>query len=154
MGTGGFNIPGEALDSAGPAPAGGIDPAESEARFTITDLSREYAVTPRTLRFYEDEGLIHPTRRGTTRLYSRADRARLAWILRGRSVGFSLADIRDLLDMYAPGPARRPQIEATLAKSRERITALNEQRAALDATIAELEQFCSTVEAQLLRPNP
>lgn len=117
--------------------------------FSITDLAREFAITSRTIRFYEGEGLIHPERRGTTRLYSRADRARLAWILRGRAVGFSLADIRELLDMYAPGQARRLQLEATVAKSRERISALMEQRDAIDATIAELEQFCRTIEAQL-----
>ena len=150
MGTGDLSIAGSAHDGAD----GSSGFADSEVRFSITDLSREFAVTPRTLRFYEDEGLIHPTRRGTTRLYSRADRVRLAWILRGRAVGFSLADSRELLDMYAPGPARLPQIEATLMKSRERIAALHDQRAAIDATIAELAQFCSTVEAQLLRPNP
>ncbi len=118
-------------------------------QFSITDLAREFDVTSRTLRFYEDEGLIHPTRRGTTRIYSRADRARLAWILRGRSVGFSLADIRELLDMYAPGEARRPQLEATLGKSRERVAALRAQRDAIDATIAELQEFCRTIEARL-----
>jgi DNA-binding transcriptional MerR regulator len=101
------------------------------------------------LRFYEDEGLIHPTRRGTTRIYSRADRTRLAWILRGRAVGFTLADIRELLDMYAPGEARRPQLEATLGKSRERVSALQAQRDAIDATIAELQEFCRTIEARL-----
>jgi DNA-binding transcriptional MerR regulator len=113
--------------------------------FSITDLSREFGVTSRTLRFYEDEGLLHPERRGSTRLYSRADRARLAWILRGRAVGFSLADIRELLDLYAPGPARRGQLEATLEKSRARINALMAQREAIDLTIAELEQFCVQV---------
>lgn len=110
--------------------------------FSITDLSREFGVTSRTLRFYEDEGLLHPERRGSSRLYSRADRARLAWILRGRAVGFSLADIRELLDLYAPGPARRSQLEATLEKSQARIAALKAQREAIDLTIAELEQFC------------
>jgi DNA-binding transcriptional MerR regulator len=117
--------------------------------FTITALAREFDVTPRTIRFYEGEGLIHPSRRGSQRLYSRADRARLAWILRGRAVGFSLADIRELLDLYAPGPARRGQLKATVAKVRERIAALDAQRAALDATIAELEQFCRTIEAKI-----
>lgn len=121
-------------------------PAE---HFSITDLAREFGVTSRTLRFYEDEGLIHPTRRGTTRVYARADRARLAWILRGRSVGFTLADIRELLDMYAPGEARRAQVEATLGKSRERIEALRAQRDAIDATIAELQEFCRTIEVRL-----
>ena len=124
-------------------------PAPQAEHFSITDLSRAFGVTSRTLRFYEDEGLIHPTRRGTTRIYSRADRARLAWILRGRSVGFSLADIRELLDMYAPGEARRAQLAATLEKSRERIAALADLRAAIDATIAELEDFCRTIEEQL-----
>jgi DNA-binding transcriptional MerR regulator len=152
MGTGGLNL--SRNDAAQPPapdetaqPPAPVDSAEPI--FTITDLAREFAVTSRTLRFYEDEGLLHPLRRGTTRLYSRADRARLAWILRGRAVGFSLADIRDLLDMYAPGEARRPQLEATLGKSRERITALKDQRAAIDATIAELEQFCSTITQKL-----
>jgi DNA-binding transcriptional MerR regulator len=113
--------------------------------FSITDLSREFGVTSRTLRFYEDEGLLHPERRGSSRLYSRADRARLAWILRGRAVGFSLADIRELLDLYAPGPARRGQLEATLEKSRARINALMAQREAIDLTIAELEHFCDSI---------
>ena len=124
-------------------------PAASAEHFSITDLAREFGVTSRTLRFYEDEGLIHPTRRGTTRIYSRADRARLAWILRGRSVGFSLADVRELLDMYAPGDARRPQLEAAHTKSLDRIAALEAQRAAIDATIAELQDFCRTIEARL-----
>jgi DNA-binding transcriptional MerR regulator len=125
------------------------DDTASTHSFTITDLAREFGVTSRTIRFYEGEGLIHPERRGSTRLYSRGDRARLAWILRGRAVGFSLADIRDLLDMYAPGQARRLQLEAALAKSRERVSALYAQRAAIDATIAELDQFCRTIEAKL-----
>jgi DNA-binding transcriptional MerR regulator len=127
----------------------GAESGPPELHFSITDLAREFVVTPRTIRFYESEGLIHPGRRGTTRLYSRADRARLAWILRGRAVGFSLADIRELLDMYAPGPARRAQIAATVAKSRERIAALLEQRAAIDATIAELDHFCRSLEDKL-----
>lgn len=138
-----------AADSVGAATR--LRPASIAADhwYSITDLAREFAVTSRTIRFYEGEGLIHPERRGTTRLYSRADRARLAWILRGRAVGFSLADIRELLDMYAPGPARRLQLQATVAKSRERISALMEQRDAIDATIAELEQFCRTIAAKL-----
>lgn len=113
--------------------------------YSITDLAREFGVTSRTLRFYEDEGLLHPERRGSSRIYSRADRARLAWILRGRSVGFSLADIRELLDLYAPGLDRRSQMLAAMEKSRQRIEALKSQRDAIDLTIAELEQFCDTI---------
>ncbi|WP_194743583.1 MerR family transcriptional regulator [Thermaurantiacus tibetensis] len=117
--------------------------------YTITDLSRAFGVTARTLRFYEAEGLLHPVRRGRTRLYSRADRARLAWVLRGRAVGFSLAEIRELLDLYAPGEARRPQLEAALAKTVERLAALRAQRDAIDATVTELEQFAATLRSRL-----
>jgi DNA-binding transcriptional MerR regulator len=121
---------------------------EGAVMFSITDLAREFGVTSRTLRFYEDEGLLHPERRGSQRLYSRGDRARLSWILRGRSVGFSLADIRELLDMYAPGPARRAQLDATRAKCAERIAQLRAQRDAIDATIAELEHFRASIDAK------
>lgn len=123
-------------------------------QYSITDLAREFGVTARTLRFYEDEGLLHPVRRGTTRIYSRADRGRLAWILRGRNVGFSLADIKELLDLYAPGSGRRIQMQAALAKSRQRIAALETQKADIEATIAELEQFCRTIETEEARLAP
>ena len=118
-------------------------------QFSITDLSTEFGVTARALRFYEDEGLISPSRKGLSRIYSKRERARLAWILRGRAVGFSLADIRELLDMYAPGEARRAQLQATRDKSLERIAALEAQRTAIDATIAELQEFCRTIEERL-----
>ena len=124
----------------------GITQSES---FSITELARHFDVTPRTIRFYEGEGLIAPKRRGTVRLYSRADRTRLAWILRGREVGFSLAEIRELLDLYEPGPGRRGQLQATLEKCRARIAALKQQRDAIDLTIAELDQFCASITAKL-----
>jgi DNA-binding transcriptional MerR regulator len=121
--------------------------------FSITDLAREFGVTSRTLRFYEAEGLIAPERRGASRRYSKTDRARLKWVLRGRSVGFSLAEIRELLDLYAPGPARRAQLEAARARSFERIAALKAQRAALDETILELESFVAGLDARLTQPE-
>ncbi len=124
----------------------GVTQSES---FSITELARHFDVTPRTIRFYECEGLIAPKRRGTVRLYSRADRTRLAWILRGREVGFSLAEIRELLDLYEPGPGRRGQLQATLEKCRARIAALKQQRDAIDLTIAELDQFCASITAKL-----
>jgi DNA-binding transcriptional MerR regulator len=141
-----------AIPGSAPPPAGSA-PSES-GPFTIGDLARAYGVTARTLRFYEDEGLLHPMRRGTVRLYSRADRARLAWILRGRNVGFSLKDIKELLDLYAPGPGRRTQLDAALQKSRERIRALVAQKADIEATIAELEHFCRNIEAEQARMAP
>lgn len=117
--------------------------------YSITDLARAFGVTARTLRFYEAEGLLHPTRKGATRLYSRADRARLAWVLRGRAVGFSLADIRELLDLYTPGSDNRAQLEAALAKTEARLAALRAQRDAIDATVTELEQFAATLRSRL-----
>ena len=115
--------------------------------FSISDLSTEFDVTPRALRFYEDEGLIAPERRGTARIYSHRDRARLAWILRGKRVGFSLSEIRELLDLYDLGDGRRLQRAATLARCRERIALLERQKADIDAAIAELTEFAGLLSS-------
>lgn len=114
--------------------------------FSISDLCEEFAVTPRALRFYEDEQLIAPRRQGLSRIYSHRDRARLAWILRGKRVGFSLADIRDMIDLYDAGDGRRTQREFTVAKCRERIALLESQRKDIDEAIAELTGFVVLVE--------
>ena len=116
-------------------------------RFSISDLSTEFGVTPRALRFYEDEELIAPQRRGTARLYHQRDRARLAWILRGKRVGFSLTEIRELLDLYDIGDGRRMQRAETLARCRTKIEALERQKVDIDAAIAELNAFAAVLEA-------
>jgi DNA-binding transcriptional MerR regulator len=118
-----------------------------DERFSISDLSAEFDVTPRALRFYEDEGLIAPERRGTARLYHQRDRARLAWILRGKRVGFSLTEIRELLDLYDLGDGRRAQRAETLARCRSKIDALERQKVDIDAAIAELNEFAAVLEA-------
>ncbi|MBA4041809.1 MAG: transcriptional regulator, partial [Sphingobium sp.] len=122
------------------------DPRPDRENFGIADLCDEFGVTARALRFYEDEGLIAPERRGTARVYSHRDRARLAWILRGKRVGFSLSEIRELLDLYDLGDGRRSQRSVTIARCRERIALLEAQKHDIDAAIAELIQFISLVE--------
>ena len=114
--------------------------------FTITDLSREFAVTPRTIRFYEDQNLLSPRREGQNRIFDARDRARLAWILRGKRVGFSLAEISEMLDLYDIDDDRETQRQVTLEKCQERLQTLEQQRADLNATINELREFCDVLE--------
>jgi len=117
--------------------------------YSIGEMCESFGVTARALRFYEDEKLIAPERRGTTRLYTDRDRGRLTWILRGKSVGFSLSDIRELLDLYDVGDQQHTQMVATRDRCRERVAALHRQKHDIDATIAELEEFCTFLDDRL-----
>lgn len=131
-----------------PVMIAGIPQPEQDGReeFSISELCEEFSVTPRALRFYEDEKLIAPRRQGLARIYSHRDRARLAWILRGKRVGFSLADIREMIDLYDAGDGRRTQREFTIAKCRERIELLQRQQKDIQEAIAEITNFVTLVE--------
>lgn len=116
--------------------------------FGIADLAREFGITPRALRFYEEEGLIAPTRDGATRIYSRRDRARVAWILRGKALGFSLDDIGEMLDLYDLGDGRATQRAVTAVRCRERAEGLRGQLDEIKAMIEQLSSFATSLERQ------
>ncbi len=105
---------------------------------TIRQMCDAFAVTPRTLRFYEAKELLHPRREGARRLYTRHDRGRLKLILRGKRFGFSLEEIGQLLDLYSRDGANQAQLRRTCELARERLAAMEAQRAELDLAIAEL----------------
>ncbi len=107
--------------------------AGPEALYTVTRLAEDLGVTSRTIRFYEDKGLIAPSRAGTTRVYTHRDRARMVLILRGKRLGFSLRDIREFLDLYDADPTQAAQMRKLLRAVRDRLAELDEQRRALDA---------------------
>ena len=121
---------------------------QQKTHHSIGELCDEFDVTARALRFYEDEALIAPERRGTQRLYTDRDRARLAWILRGKRVGLSLAEIKELLDLYDIGDGRRMQRLKTVETCQARVDKLKQQQVDIEATIKELEGFIDLVKSQ------
>jgi DNA-binding transcriptional MerR regulator len=120
-----------------------------ERTFTIRQLCVEFSCTPRALRFYEDKGLLYPARQGLNRVYSYRDRARLQLILRGKSVGLALAEIREILEAYDKGDGLVTQNALALKKFRARMIALRQQREDIDHALEVLEVACANLEARL-----
>jgi len=119
--------------------------------FSIGELAREFAITPRAIRFYEAEGLLAPRRDGQRRIYTPRDRTRLKLTLRGKRLGLTLSEIRELIDMYEPGRDERPQLERFLAVLESHKAALQQQRADIEAQLAEIATFEKKVRKRLKR---
>lgn len=117
--------------------------------FTVNQLAEELGVTARAIRFYEAKGLISPRRAGTTRVFDRRDRARLLLVLRGKRLGFSLASIREFLDLYDADSSQGAQLRLFLERARERIRELERQREDLDQTLRELREVEAEAERVL-----
>jgi len=131
-----------------------LDLRRPERTFTIRQLCIEFKVTPRALRFYEDKGLLSPAREGMNRVYNHRDRARLILILRGKRVGLSLSEIREILDLYRLDDGGATQMAKSLKKFRERIAAFEAQREDVDLAIKLLRDGCTHFEEQLARVRP
>lgn len=122
---------------------------DDERHFTIRDLADEFGCTHRTIRFYEDQGLLKPRREGQARIFSHRDRARLSLILRGRRLGFSIAEIAEMLNLYDADPGHVRQLKLALEKGRARLAQLERQRADIETAIAELRELESIVVEKL-----
>jgi DNA-binding transcriptional MerR regulator len=123
----------------------------STPTFGISDLAREFGITPRTIRFWEDQGILSPQREGRTRVFSRGDRARLKMALRGKRLGLSLAEIKDLIGMYESPQDETPQLLECLRVMAKRRTALEQQREDIETMLAEIRQFEALCQEELRR---
>lgn len=122
----------------------------TERTYTISQLAREFEVTPRALRFYEDKGLLSPRREGLNRVYSHRDRARLQLILRGKRVGLSLIEIKEILDLYKVD--QRAQMQTALKKFKARVLELERQREDLEVALEALQRAIAQGEAFVAKP--
>ena len=120
--------------------------------YSITELTREFGVSTRTLRFYEDEGLLHPERRGRTRLFRSADRRLIMEILRGRRIGFTIAEIREIIQVYKDPPGEAGQLRLLMKRVEEKREELQQKRKDIEETLEELgnvEEACLTRLAEI-----
>jgi DNA-binding transcriptional MerR regulator len=125
------------------------DESTKKTHFTIGELAKEFGCTLRTLRFYEDKGLLNPKRDGMNRVYTRRDRARLKLVLMGKRVGFSLTEIRDMLDLYDLRDGQVTQLRVALGRFNEQISILEDQRKDIEQAIEELSRTVEIVSGML-----
>ncbi len=111
-----------------------------QTTFTITELAAEFDITPRAIRFYEEAGLLEPSRKGRNRVYSQRDRTRLKLTLRGKRLGLPLQEIKELVDMYDSQSSAAPQLRAFLATLARHRQQLEQQRDDIEVTLAEIRQ--------------
>ncbi|MCV2871247.1 MerR family DNA-binding transcriptional regulator [Defluviimonas sp. WL0050] len=126
----------------------------SNETMTIREMCDAFDVTPRTLRFYESKELLYPIREGQKRLYTKKDRGRLTLILRGKRFGFSLEEIRQLLDLYDPQSLNMAQVAKTLDVAKHHLADMTQRRDELNVAIAELEAHIELGEKHLVNPKP
>lgn len=125
--------------------------SQTATTFAISDLAREFSITPRTIRFWEDQGILAPQREGNKRIFTRRDRARLKMALRGKRLGLSLAEIKDLIGMYASTEDETPQLVECLRIMEKRRAALEQQREDIEAMLADIAQFETLCRTELGR---
>ena len=123
--------------------------SKERSEYSIGDLAREFDVTTRAIRFYEDQGLLAPRREGQRRIYTPRDRARLKLTLRGKRLGLTLSEIRELIDMYEPGRDERPQLARFLAVLAQHKSLLEQQRSDIEAQLSEITAFEKRIRKSL-----
>ncbi len=136
-----------------PDTASSLSIAETRT-YTISELAREFGITPRALRFYEDKDMLHPARDGMTRVYSHRDRARVTIIVRMKRLGLALADIREILDLYGLGDNQRAQKRKMLEKFRNQVREFETQQDDIEVALAELRKGIDWLENDLNRVGP
>ena len=129
-------------------------PRRAAAQFTITELAAEFDITPRAIRFYEDVGLLTPQRAGRNRVYSQRDRTRLKLTLRGKRLGLSLSEIKQLVDLYDSPSDTAPQLQAFLGVLNQHRRLLEQQREDIEITLAEIAQHEERCRSLLAAARP
>ncbi len=124
-----------------------VSPRNIEPVFSITDLAQELDITTRTIRFYEDRGLLRPARRGQQRIYSKADRTRLKLVLRGKRLGWPLDDIREMIELYDAPDGEKKQLEVMINKIEQSRSTLLQQRDDIELALREFDE----IEARCLK---